>query len=60
VLAHGVVAQHGGRLHYASEVGRGTAVTVRLPPQPTCDSAAITTSTTLAATMPVARDGAAA
>jgi hypothetical protein len=55
-----VVAQHGGRLHYASEVGRGTAVTVRLPPQPACDPAPITTSTTLAAAMPVARDGAAA
>jgi len=34
VLAQGVVAQHGGHIHYISEVGRGTQVTVTLPPRP--------------------------
>jgi signal transduction histidine kinase len=58
VLAHGVVTQHGGRLHYASELGRGTQVTVTLPGSPRCcDDAKITTSTTLPVTL---RSGAAA
>ena len=34
VLAQTVVAQHGGTLHYASEPGRGTTVTIRLPARP--------------------------
>lgn len=34
VLVLGVVAQHGGRVHYASELGRGTTVTIRLPATP--------------------------
>lgn len=34
VLVQGVVAQHGGRLDYESQLGRGTRVTVRLPAQP--------------------------
>jgi signal transduction histidine kinase len=45
VLAVGVVAQHGGKLHVASEPGRGTHVAITLPahgaPQP---GAVITTS----------------
>jgi signal transduction histidine kinase len=47
VLAHGVVAQHGGTLHYASEVGRGTQVTLTLPAIPGCGAGKITTATTL-------------
>jgi two-component system sensor histidine kinase HydH len=48
VLAHGVVAQHGGQLHYASEVGRGTEVTLNLPAKPSSpDAASISTSTAL-------------
>jgi signal transduction histidine kinase len=35
VLAASVVAQHGGTIHYASEIGRGTRVTVTLPASPT-------------------------
>ncbi|MFV8749584.1 sensor histidine kinase [Nannocystaceae bacterium ST9] len=35
VLVVGVVAQHGGRLHFASEPSRGTRVTLWLPSQPT-------------------------
>jgi signal transduction histidine kinase len=31
VLAQGVITQHGGTLDYASTVGRGTTVTIRLP-----------------------------
>lgn len=34
VLAATAVAQHGGTIHYASEVGHGTTVTIRLPLQP--------------------------
>jgi signal transduction histidine kinase len=34
VLASTVVAQHGGTIHYDSEPGRGTTVTVRLPAEP--------------------------
>ena len=34
VLAQGVIAQHGGRLEYASTVGRGTTATITLPVQP--------------------------
>ena len=57
VLAHGVVAQHGGKLHYASEAGRGTVVTMTLPPAPgESHEAAITTSPGL----PRQRAGAAA
>lgn len=35
VLARAAVHQHGGEMHYASEVGRGTTVTIRLPAVPT-------------------------
>jgi signal transduction histidine kinase len=31
VLAQGVIAQHGGTLAYASQLGRGTTATIRLP-----------------------------
>src|SRR5262249_13101768 len=31
VLAQGVIAQHGGKLSYASSVGRGTTATITLP-----------------------------
>nr|HEX4317771.1 HAMP domain-containing sensor histidine kinase [Kofleriaceae bacterium] len=31
VLAQGVITQHGGTLAYASQVGRGTTATIRLP-----------------------------
>jgi len=34
VLARNVVAQHGGRFELASEAGRGTTVTITLPPAP--------------------------
>lgn len=34
VLAQTVIAQHGGSMHYASEPGRGTTVTIRLPARP--------------------------
>ncbi len=34
VLAQTVVAQHGGTLHYASELGRGTTVTIWIPVRP--------------------------
>ncbi|NVB36563.1 HAMP domain-containing histidine kinase [Pseudenhygromyxa sp. WMMC2535] len=34
VLVLGVVAQHGGQVHFASELGRGTRVSVRLPERP--------------------------
>ncbi len=46
VLAHNVVAQHGGTMHYASAPGRGTSVTIRLPPAPTpaAQGLALTTS----------------
>jgi signal transduction histidine kinase len=61
VLAHGVVSQHGGRLHYASELGKGTHVTLTLPATPNPEGAAITTSTSLPTTgaLPL-RPGAAA
>ncbi|MEZ4400316.1 MAG: HAMP domain-containing sensor histidine kinase [Kofleriaceae bacterium] len=39
VLAQSVVAQHGGTISYASAVGKGTTVTVRLPPAPPADGA---------------------
>jgi len=32
-LAHGIVRAHGGRLEFSSGLGRGTTVTVRLPPE---------------------------
>ena len=61
VLAHGVVSQHGGTLHYASEVGRGTQVTMTLPAAPTDERHALTTATTLpTAVAPAAKAGAAA
>jgi signal transduction histidine kinase len=34
VLARSVIIQHGGEIHYASEVGHGTTVTVKLPDKP--------------------------
>lgn len=34
VLAATAIAQHGGTIHYASEVGHGTTVTIRLPARP--------------------------
>ncbi len=34
VLAQTAIAQHGGTLRYASEIGRGTTVTVELPARP--------------------------
>jgi len=34
VLAQGVVAQHGGHIHYTSEAGRGTLVIITLPSRP--------------------------
>jgi signal transduction histidine kinase len=34
VLAQTAIAQHGGTLRYASEVGRGTTVTIELPARP--------------------------
>lgn len=34
VLARSVIVQHGGDIHYASELGRGTTVTVRLRGEP--------------------------
>jgi signal transduction histidine kinase len=50
VLAHGVVAQHGGSLHVASEPGRGTLVTINLPaPGAPAAAASITTSRRLPA-----------
>ena len=33
-VARGIIEQHGGRLEYASVVGRGTSVTVYLPAKP--------------------------
>ena len=39
VLARNVVAQHGGRFELASEAGRGTTVTITLPPAPPPTSA---------------------
>ena len=34
VLARAVIEQHGGDVTYASDAGRGTRVTVRLPAKP--------------------------
>jgi signal transduction histidine kinase len=34
VLAQGVIAQHGGKLGYASQVGHGTTATITLPGKP--------------------------
>lgn len=34
VLAQTAIAQHGGTIHYASEPGQGTTVTIRLPARP--------------------------
>ena len=40
VLAQNVIAQHGGTLRYASEVGRGTTATLELPARPPAEAAA--------------------
>lgn len=51
VLVLGVVAQHGGRLHVASEAGRGTRVRIYLPTDPhplEQGTSALTTSGSLA------------
>ncbi|MCA9701908.1 MAG: HAMP domain-containing histidine kinase, partial [Myxococcales bacterium] len=50
VLVIGVVAQHGGRIEFASEPGRGTRVTVQLPsaPSPTSHAQALSCSPSLA------------
>jgi signal transduction histidine kinase len=55
VLAQGVVAQHGGRIHYASEVGRGTQVTINLParPQLMCPTAEVLTTSAAPSSLPV-------
>jgi signal transduction histidine kinase len=49
VLAQTVVAQHGGSMHYASEPGRGTTVTIRLPARPAAAAAAAEVLTTSSA-----------
>jgi len=50
VLAHGVVAQHGGHMHVASSPGRGTRVTIVLPDSaPPAPGAALTTTPELPA-----------
>jgi signal transduction histidine kinase len=56
VLAQTVIAQHGGSMHYASEPGRGTTVTIRLPgrPAPAVAQDVLTTSTTAPAHEPAA------
>lgn len=36
VLAATAVAQHAGTIHYASEPGQGTTVTIKLPQRPKC------------------------
>lgn len=41
VLARSVIVQHGGEMSYASEVGRGTTVTVMLPRTPAVPSAGV-------------------
>jgi signal transduction histidine kinase len=33
-VSYGIVAEHGGQIHVASEVNRGTTLTVRLPIAP--------------------------
>jgi two-component system, NtrC family, sensor histidine kinase HydH len=60
VLAHGVVSQHGGTLHYASELGRGTEVTIELPAAPTDARHPLTTATALPPLPATAKPGAAA
>ncbi|HVV85569.1 MAG TPA: HAMP domain-containing sensor histidine kinase [Kofleriaceae bacterium] len=40
VLAQTAIAQHGGTLRYASEVGKGTTVTIELPARPPAAAAA--------------------
>jgi signal transduction histidine kinase len=55
VLAQTVVAQHGGSMHYASEPGRGTTVTIRLPARPApAAQDVLTTSTSSPAHEPAA------
>jgi signal transduction histidine kinase len=54
VLAHGVVAQHGGHMHVASSPARGTRVTITLPDSaPPATGAALTTTPDLPADEPV-------
>jgi signal transduction histidine kinase len=55
VLAQGVVAQHGGRVHYASELGRGTQVTITLParPNPMSPCSRVLTTSAAPSSLPV-------
>lgn len=55
VLAQGVVAQHGGKVHYASELGRGTQVTITLParPQPMSPCSLVLTTSAKPSSLPV-------
>jgi C4-dicarboxylate-specific signal transduction histidine kinase len=36
-ISHGIIAEHGGRIHCASEPGRGTRMRIVLPPAPAVD-----------------------
>lgn len=44
VLAQGVITQHGGTIDYASQLGRGTTVTIRLPTRPSMPAVAVETA----------------
>ncbi len=49
MLAHTAIAQHGGALRYASELGRGTTVTIELPSRPPASAADAAAAPPLAA-----------